>query len=241
MSCPITYKAFGDAALLVEWPAKLDEEILDDVLALDEALQEQQEILETIQSVNSITVLYDVEQTTYMQLTASIRKIYLNLPSSKPATASIWKLPVCYDPGYGLDLEELSKFTGLSGTEITRIHSESTYVIYAIGFLPGFLYLGGLDQRLYVDRKAQPRMEIIKGAVGIGGSQTGIYPSASPGGWQIIGNCPVPLFDPGKEVPCFAKPGDRVQFVPVSMEEHQSILARIEEGAYKLEKEVLND
>ncbi len=241
MSYPITYRAFGEEALLIEWPSKLDDEMLGDILSLDHALQEQQVIIETIQSVNSITVLYDAKGTSYQELVTVVKEVYVNLPSSRVGDATLWKLPVCYEASFGLDLEELFRATGLSNAEISRIHSEPKYLIYSIGFLPGFLYLGGLDQRLHMDRKAQPRLDVVKGAVGIGGSQTGIYPSASPGGWQIIGNCPVPLFDPGKEVPCFAKPGDRIQFVPVSLEEHQRILAQIEEGIYELEKEVLND
>ena len=107
--------------------------------------------------------------------------------------------------------------------------------------MPGFLYLGGLNNALNFPRKSTPRLQIHKGAVGIGGNQTGIYPSQSPGGWNIIGNSPIKFFDVSKNRPCFAKSGDKIQFYPITIKKHKDITALVDAGVYQLESEVLHD
>ncbi len=243
MNHPLTYKPFGDIAILIEWPSKIDEDILNDIILLYGSIltNKPNSVTEVIQSINSITILYDAQSITFEALKSWLEKQHKNKSSARNTSRTLWKVPVCYDQIFGLDLQELSDQRGLQIDEIINIHSESIYKIYSIGFLPGFLYLGGLDQRLHIGRKSTPRLEILKGAVGIGGEQTGIYPTASPGGWQIIGNTPISLFDISKESPCFAKPGDNIQFVPVSLSEHKGLAELIALDSYKLEKEVLND
>ena len=107
--------------------------------------------------------------------------------------------------------------------------------------MPGFLYLGGLNKTLHTPRKSTPRLDIKKGAVAIGGNQTGVYPNPSPGGWNIIGNSPINFFDVSKETPCFAKPGDAIQFYPISINEHLDIKTLVDANVYQIEREVLND
>ena len=113
--------------------------------------------------------------------------------------------------------------------------------IYFIGFLPGFLYLGGLDERLFTPRKSTPRLRIEKGAVAIGGKQTGIYPQESPGGWNIIGNSPIQFFDNSKNTPCFAKAGDKLQFYSITLKEHHDIKVLVDAGVFQLESEEIDD
>jgi len=110
-----------------------------------------------------------------------------------------------------------------------------------MGFLPGFVYLGKLDERLHHPRKADPELLVPAGSVAIGGEQTGIYPQQSPGGWNILGNTPINLLDKSKDIPCFAKPGDKVKFFQVSEDQYKLIEKEVEFGLYELNKEVLND
>ena len=148
---------------------------------------------------------------------------------------------MCYDDVFGIDLDELSEEFNLSKSEIIELHSRSNYTVFFVGFLPGFLYLGGLDERLHFPRKKTPRLKVLKGAVAVGGKQTGIYPNESPGGWNIIGNSPINFFDVNKEVPCFAQSGDKISFYRVSKEEYDDIKALVEAGVYQLESEVIDD
>ena len=153
----------------------------------------------------------------------------------------LWKIPVCYDAVFGIDLEAISKEKNLSKEEIIKRHSQAIYTVYFIGFLPGFLYLGGLDESLHVPRKSTPRLQIEKGAVAIGGNQTGVYPTESPGGWNIIGNSPIEFFNPKLETPCFAKAGDKISFKPITIQEFKTIKILVEAGVYQIESEVLYD
>src|SRR5699024_5992541 len=127
-------------------------------------------------------------------------------------------LPVCYDPLVAPDLDLVSKQKKLSRSQVIAIHCAGEYRVFMIGFLPGFPYLGGLDKRLEIPRKEQPRRKVAAGSVGIAGSQTGIYPQESPGGWQIIGRCPIPLFDPLADPPCPIAPGDVIKFREIGLE-----------------------
>ena len=129
----------------------------------------------------------------------------------------LWEIPVCYDASFGIDLEEIANKKKCSVADIIRLHTETDYLVYFIGFQPGFLYLGGLHQNLHVPRKSNPRVRVDKGSVGIGGAQTGVYPQNSSGGWNIIGKSPLNFFNMKATNPCFAKPGDRIQFVAVDI------------------------
>jgi KipI family sensor histidine kinase inhibitor len=121
-------------------------------------------------------------------------------------------IPVVYGGADGPDLEVVAKHTGLSIDEVIRRHSAGKYVVYFIGFLPGFAYMGGLEPQLATPRRDEPRLSIPAGSVGIGGEQTGIYPLSSPGGWQLLGRTSLTLFDPGQNPPTLLRPGDRVRF-----------------------------
>lgn len=125
------------------------------------------------------------------------------------------------------------KHAGLTEEEVIEIHSSKDYLIYMLGFLPGFSYLGGLDERIHTPRLANPRIRIPAGSVGIGGSQTGIYPLDSPGGWQLLGMTPVKTYDPEREDPILFEAGDYIRFVPVSEEEYKQIKEQVENGTYE--------
>lgn len=137
--------------------------------------------------------------------------------------SQIIQIPVCYDEVFGLDLAELSDLHHLKKEEIIKLHSEVVYPVYMIGFVPGFPYLGGLNPILNSPRKATPRKVIPEGSVGIAGMQTGIYPLATPGGWQIIGRTPLKLFDAHRQQPSLLKAGDFVKFEPINITDFEKI------------------
>ena len=132
-------------------------------------------------------------------------------------------LPVCYVADYGLDLDEVARNAKLSVDEVIDLHTRQIYKVYMIGFVPGFAYLGGMHERLATARKLVPRATVAAGSVGIAGKQTGIYPLETPGGWQIIGQTPLKMFDSGRSQPSLLKAGDEVQFKSVNFEEFKAL------------------
>jgi inhibitor of KinA len=129
-------------------------------------------------------------------------------------------IPICYEQPYALDLEEISNLTGLNKKEIVDLHTGSLYQVFMLGFLPGFPYLGVLPQQLHLSRKKTPRLNIPERAVGIAGLQTGIYPTQSPGGWNILGSTPVPVFESSGKDPFLLRVGDQVKFEAIGTDEY---------------------
>jgi inhibitor of KinA len=129
------------------------------------------------------------------------------------------EIPVCYEPPYALDLDEVASLTGLSTGEVVRAHIESAHRVLMIGFIPGHPYIGGLDARLAVPRRATPRPRIERGSVAIANAQTSIYPFVTPGGWNVIGRTPLALFEPRRDPPSLLGPGDGVRFAPITRAE----------------------
>jgi KipI family sensor histidine kinase inhibitor len=156
-----------------------------------------------------------------------------HLPKINGAFASkTWEIPVCYCTEYGKDLEKLAQIHVLSIDEIIEIHSETLYTLHFYGFLPGFMYLGGLNEKLHTPRKNSPDRAMPAGTVAIGGKQTGIYPDKSPGGWHAIGKSPIRLFDISKEIPVIPVVGDRIKFHPISKEQFEHIQQLSTKGLY---------
>lgn len=237
-----TYKPYGERSILVEWPPEIHENILQDVLNFKMNIQNHfiKQKIQVTSAYNSLLITYDYTIDNINDEILTLKSLYSSKKVTKIHTLRLWKIPVCYDDEFALDLKELSIEKKLSKSKIIKLHSDTIYTVYFIGFLPGFLYLGGLDESLYFPRKSTPRQHIKKGAVAIGGNQTGVYPNESPGGWNIIGNSPISFFDPSKEMPCFAKAGDKVQFVPITIEEYNDITVVVKEGVYQMESEVID-
>ena len=237
----LTYKPYGERAILIEWPSNIDEDILADVLLFKENINLDKVIVEVRAAYASLLVIYDNFIVDSDNEISKLNSIYASRISSQQLESRLWKIPVCYDETFGLDLDEISKEKGLTKQEIIQLHSETIYTVYFIGFLPGFLYLGGLDESLHMPRKSSPRLQIIKGAVAIGENQTGVYPSSSPGGWNIIGNSPINFFDVTKDKPCFATAGDKIQFRSISYKQHSDLTVLVKEAVYQIESEALYD
>ena len=243
MAFNVTYKPFGERSILVEWSPVIDEKTLKDILQFKNSIDKSniKSIIELKSAYNSLLISYHTICRNFENEVNVLKKIYSASHFKVKNTSLLWKIPVCYHVNFGIDLEAISIEKKLSTEDIIKRHSQVIYTVYFFGFLPGFLYLGGLDDSIYVPRKSTPRLQIEKGAVAIGGNQTGVYPESSPGGWNIIGNSPLEFFNPKLEKPCFAKAGDRIVFKPVSMEAYNQIKTLVEGGVYEIESEVFHD
>jgi len=169
----------------------------------------------------SLTVHYDPaawvreDRGPFAVLAAELRTLWGSAGRDAPPAPREVSIPVCYGGAFGPDLAEVASRCGLPEAEVVRRHSAPAYLVHLLGFAPGFPYLGGLDPDLATPRRSTPRPLVPAGSVGIAGHQTGIYPLATPGGWQLIGRTPRPLFDPAGAEPCLLRPGDLVRFVPM--------------------------
>jgi inhibitor of KinA len=215
-----TYKPYGRSAILIAWEAKIDAAILKDMTQFKQGVLQHisDKIIEVIIGYHSLVITYKKDISSLVDEIQALEMIYKSSINLKKTQNFIWEIPVCYDTVFGIDLQVISEKNKVEISDIIKFHSQQIYTVYFIGFLPGFLYLGGLNKQLYMPRKETPRLKVVSGSVAIGGQQTGVYPSESAGGWNIIGKTPVSFFDVHKDNPCFAKAGDRIQFLPISKE-----------------------
>ena len=240
---PISLKPFGDQAILIEWPPKVEESILYDILVFSEYLKSEcleRKDWELVPAYNSLTLIHHQKIDSPFNLIEQLKSWYSNVESQVPLKRQLWKLPVCYDEEFGIDLSQVADALSLSPERLIEMHTEHIYTVYGIGFLPGFMYLGGLPKDLEVPRRETPRLLVQKGSVGLAGKQTGIYPQDSPGGWNIIGNCPIPIFSVDKEQPCFVNVGDRIQFYPINRAAYDLHKIETEVGIYNIENLVVD-
>jgi 5-oxoprolinase (ATP-hydrolysing) subunit B len=173
------------------------------------------DVLSAVLGVGNLTIRFNPLQTDGDVLADALRAAYLNCSEDPVKPRRLVELAVQYGGEFGADLAVVAQHCGLSEAAVIQLHSSVIYDVLCIGFLPGFPYLAGLPSALACPRRASPRVQVPAGSVGIGGAQTGIYPSASPGGWQLIGRCATPLFDAAKSPPSLLQAGDQVRFVPI--------------------------
>jgi inhibitor of KinA len=201
----------GDRALLVSFGTAMSPQTLADVLALDRALQRARVrgLVGTVPAYASLLCTYDPDVIDGTTLERELRAV--GIPARSRLRGAMREVPVRYD---GPDLGRVAAHTARSEAEVVNTHAGIEYLVYAIGFAPGFTYCGELPESLATPRLLSPRIRVEPGSVGIAGRQTGIYAVASPGGWNIVGHTDAVLFDPGRRSPARFKPGDRVRFVP---------------------------
>jgi KipI family sensor histidine kinase inhibitor len=231
----VVFLPVGDCALTVEFGREISEEINGRVRSLAMALKNAAipGVFEWIPTYRSLLVCYNPEKISFRRLIILLRRLIGSAGQAAQTGKRVWQIPVCYGGEYGEDLDNVSQNAGMAPEDAIKLHSLTEYRIYMLGFLPGFAYLGGLDKRIHTPRLKTPRTRIPPGSVGIGGEQTGIYPIASPGGWQLIGRTPVKPYDPKRAVPILFEAGDFLKFIPVSEDMFKEISARVEAGTYK--------
>lgn len=215
----------GDSSILVRFGEQISESINRKVITFQNNLEMKNihGVIETIPAYASLLIIYNPLIVSYKDIFHQIGKILKEPATEKAVKSRTITVPVCYDTSLGLDLQEVSEHTGLSIDEIIKIHTASTYYVFMLGFVPGFPYLGEIDERIACPRKASPRQVVPEGSVGLAGRQTGIYPIESPGGWQIIGRTPLKIFNPVNENIFPIQAGDHIQFKSIDLKEFESL------------------
>lgn len=238
-----TFRPLGDSALVIQLSNKVNSTIHSKVITLVELLEAEpfDGFIEAMPGYNNVTVFYDPfivhlknqdnsHKTSFKKVSVYMER-YMDLLEEKEISAhKLVKIPVLYGGKSGPDLDLVAKHNGISQQDVIDLHTNKDYLVYMIGFAPGFPYLGEVDQRIATPRKSKPRPKISAGSVGIAGEQTGMYSLDSPGGWQVIGKTPVNLFIPNEESPTLLKSGDKIRFIPITEDEYL---------AYETDKEIL--
>lgn len=221
------FYACGDYAFTLDAGQQIDADTNRFIIKLFQQLQQQKHsyILDIIPAYSSITIVYDpllfngpnINPATIIQQ-CFMDAIQQTENKTGPEAGNVIRIPVCYHPSLAPDLEHLCLQKHIDIDTLITLHTQKTYRVFMNGFLPGFAYMGTVDDRIATARHANPRKQVAAGSVGIAGYQTGIYPFESPGGWQLIGRTSAELFNPHSDNPCLLKPGDEVQFYAVSLE-----------------------
>ncbi|MGE5652794.1 MAG: 5-oxoprolinase subunit PxpB [Bacillota bacterium] len=229
----------SERGIVVEFGDSIDPTIFDRVRALTQALEQHplNGVIELIPTYRSVLVHFDplhVDRTEVMQWIHQ----HLQTSSGRQGSARVVVIPTLYGGEFGPDLADVAQHAGLASDEVVQVHSSEDYLVYMIGFTPGFPYLGGLSPKIACPRLSSPRTLVPAGSVGIAETQTGIYPLATPGGWRLIGRTPLKLFDPASAQPFVLQAGDYLRFRPIDTKEYDEISSLVKEQRYQAETRV---
>lgn len=230
MAEEVVFLTMGDSAIAVEFGHSIDPDINRRVMAMEKAVDMARDageltgVVETVPAYCTLLVVYDPLVTDYDTLLAKLQQLAENLQLSGDGTRDVVEIPVVYGGEYGPDLEEVAKLHDMTEEEVIRCHAKPDYLVYMLGFVAGFPYLGGMDEALATPRRKSPRLQIPAGSVGIAGGQTGIYSVESPGGWQIIGRTPLKLYAADRANPALLHAGQYIKFKPVSEAEYKAMV-----------------
>ena len=216
----------SETSVIIEFGDEINPEINKKIRILCDYLEENSfnGLIEYVPYFTSISIIYDhLKINPFEKLREKIENIILSLDFSIEYEEHIVKIPVCYGSEYGPDIEYVAEVNNMTVNEVIDIHSKGEYLVYMIGFAPGFPYLGGMSERIAAPRRKTSRTAVPKGSVGIAGMQTGIYPLETPGGWQIIGRTPINIFNAESEEKTILKCGDIIKFYPISCDEYVKI------------------
>ncbi|WP_043929775.1 5-oxoprolinase subunit PxpB [Bacillus sp. EB01] len=229
------FHPLGDQAVVIELGEDINEETQQKVQLVTSFLDRNMEswMIEYIPAFTTVTVFYDPVEVVYKFRGKSrlpydivcfqLKKLLGKISSSEETLQRTIEIPVCYGGEMGPDLPFVAKHNGLSQEEVIHIHSAGDYTVFMIGFAPGFPFIGGMSEKIAAPRRDNPRIKIPPRTVGIAGKQTGVYPIETPGGWQLIGRTPIELFRSENEPPTLLRAGDKVKFIPISIEEYKSL------------------
>lgn len=227
----------GDSALVIEFGNEISVDINKKIRKMMDDIKKENidGIVELVPTYCSLLINYDVLKIDYNTLVEKL-KTFLNnnLETAEGEEVTLIEIPTLYNDEVGPDLSYVAEHNKLSKEEVIKIHTGTDYLVYMLGFMPGFTYLGGMSEKIATPRLESPRLQIYPGSVGIAGKQTGMYPSMSPGGWRIIGRTPLKLYNPDSNTPVYISSGDYVRYVSISEEEYNDILKKVENNEYKL-------
>ncbi|MCB1909761.1 MAG: 5-oxoprolinase subunit PxpB [Rhodocyclaceae bacterium] len=225
----------GDGALTVEFGRSIDEQVLARVEAFADALREAAQagrpagVHDIVQTFRSVTLRYDPLVLSFEELCSRVGEFLDAPPTGAPATDRRWRLPVCYGGAFGPDLADVAHATGRTPAQVCADHAATRYRVAMLGFLPGFAFMDGVSPYLRLPRRQDPRLRVPPGSVAIAGRLTAIYPWQSPGGWHLLGRCPLPLFDASRPAPALLAPGDRVRFAAIGVDQFEALSRRCAE------------
>lgn len=231
-------QVYGDRGMRIALGNSISKETNEKIRSLSALIQEEniEGVLEWIPTYTAVSIFYDPVKTTFETLSERIRDLYENISHVAIPPADVVTIPVCYGgKDFGPDLATVASHNKRTEEEVINIHTGTDYLIYMMGFSPGFPYLGGMSDEIATPRLDSPRTKIPAGSVGIAGSQTGVYPNESPGGWQIIGQTPLKLYDPQSEKPILLSTGNYVRFKSITKEEFETIREAVTQGNYQPE------
>ena len=227
----------GDSALVIEFGNEISVDINKKIRKMMDDIKKENidGIVELVPTYCSLLINYDVLKIDYSTLVEKL-KTFLNndLETAEGEEVTLVEIPTLYNDEFGPDLSYVAEYNKLSKEEVIKIHTGTDYLVYMLGFIPGFTYLGGMSEKIATPRLESPRLQIYPGSVGIAGKQTGMYPSMSPGGWRIIGRTPLKLYNPDSDTPVYISSGDYVRYVSISEEKYNEILKKVENNEYKL-------
>lgn len=231
-------KQYAEDALTINLGSEVDEKINRQLVKLKAAIGtlEFEGITDIVLSYTSLIVYFDVMKTDVKKLKDALKELDLNDLTEDGYSYKVIKIPVCYGGEFGPDIESF-KENGLTPDDVIDMHSNKEYLVYMLGFMPGFPFLGGLDEALYKARLDSPRTKIPAGSVGIGGQQTGMYPFDSPGGWNLLGRTPIPLYDSSRESAILYEAGDRIVYTSIDEQEYYRIKDAYAKDEYTMEIE----
>lgn len=232
----INIYALSEQSLTIEFGTVINKDLLDLITGFNQDLLHNPfpGFITTVPAYSTLTIFYNplsvsvsdlIGETCYDKVCGYLKKIGQIKRKQSFAKADKVIIPVCYGGVYGQDIATVAQTNGITENEVIKKHASGLYTVFMIGFVPGFAYMGGMDDQLSTPRKAIPDAKIPAGAVGIAGSQTGIYPMETPGGWQIIGRTPLKMFDVNRSQPSLLKGGDEVSFRPIDIEEFNDYAA----------------
>ncbi len=219
------YFPSGDSAIIIKAGDEISVEINRIVRQLTIVVDNEniKGVIDLIPSYNELMICYNPTVIEYLELVEIINSVFNKADKIILPESEVKVVPVLYGGEYGPDLKEVATFNNLTEEEVIEVHTSADYLVFMLGFTPGFCYLGGMDKRIATPRKQNPLLKIPEGAVGIANEQTGIYPIESPGGWQIIGRTPLKLFNPGKVTEFLFQIGDTIRFRPISESEFKKL------------------
>jgi inhibitor of KinA len=217
----------GDSAIVVELDGPgggIDAAVNAEAIALADSIQRASfpGVRDVVPTYRTVAVYFDPLRVDYDRLLAHLERAASRAATGDAPAAALVRIPVCYGGEHGPDLFEVAAYAGVSEAEVVQLHARVTYRVFMLGFVAGFAYLGTVDERIAMPRRETPRVRVPAGSVGIAGAQTGVYPTATPGGWRLIGRTPVKPFDATRADPFLMKAGDGVQFYAIGPEEYEA-------------------